>query len=233
MCQYPLMKTSSPPVWPQDYRQWTGSFKELVTTAQEVLALLEPTAKPPTERLLRYYQQNNVLGRGRRGHGNQAVFGFEDLAAIVTAKGLVQQNWTLDNAAKLLATPGQKASDVSTMLYASPAVLPPTAPAAFASMAVSEPLLVADAQSVVARLMAQSHHTPSPNRAAPLALQGALTRSVASASPAAALNTSPVQAIRPAPWLTVYLDEAASQGAAPAERAQACAALEALLNTLR
>ena len=225
------MKTTPAPLWPQDYQQWTGSFKELVAAAQAVVAQLEPQAKAPTERLLRYYQQQGVLGRGTRGHGNQAVFGFEDLAAIVTAKSLVQQNWTLDNAAKLFATPGQKASDVSSMLYS---------PSGNARVAEAQPAFGAasavptSAQSVVAQLMAQSHHTPHPGRGTPLALQGALNGPTRSAvAPAAAYASAPVQSIRPVPWLTVYLDEAAAQGAAPTERAQARAALEALLKTLR
>lgn len=88
--------------WPDDYRQWSGDFRALVETAAEVLRALEPTAKAPNERLLRYYQQQGVLGRGRK-EGNRSVFTFEDLDRVVAAKALVNNSWTLEHAATLFA----------------------------------------------------------------------------------------------------------------------------------
>lgn len=236
------MKTNnSPKQWPDAYRDWTGTFRDLATTATEVLAVLEPQAKAPTERLLRYYQHQGVLGRGEK-QGNRALFTFADLERVVAAKGLVQQNWTLDNAAKLFSSAGEHPEAVSALLYASPTPMSSAGPALNASAAsgleAAHPPGGEDASSVVARLMATSHGLSSPHKSVRSlgALGGQLSGVV---SPAIAsglsgqLNASPVQSIRPTPWLTVYLDEAAAQGATPAERAQACVSLEALLKTLR
>lgn len=234
------MKTILPKTWPDDYRQWTGSFRDLVRVATEVLAQLEPEAKAPTERLLRYYQQEGVLGRGSR-QGNSAVFNFADLERVVATKSLVQQNWTLDNAAKLFSTSGQQPEAMTSLLYASPSSLslgdnPVGMPNGF----MSSPALPGNgegATSVVARLMASNHAMPPPAKPSALppvramaapALRGSLGPGLSKT-----LNVAPVQSYRPTPWLTVYLDEAAAQGAAPDERAQARDTLEALLKTLR
>lgn len=236
------MKTiNSPKQWPDDYRDWTGTFRDLAITATEVLAVLEPQAKAPTERLLRYYQNQGVLGRGEK-QGNRALFAFADLERVVAAKGLVQQNWTLDNAAKLFSSVGPHPEAVSSLLYASPTPMSSPGPALNASadsgMAPACPAGGEDASSVVVRLMASSHGLSSPHKS--VRSLGALGGQVSgSVSPTLAsdvsgqLNASPVQSIRPTSWLTVYLDEGAAQGAAPAERAQARATLEALLKTLR
>ena len=226
------MKTPSTKIWPDDYRQWTGSFRELAATAAEVLALLEPAAKAPTERLLRYYQQEGVLGRGSR-QGNRSLFDFSDLERVVATKGLVQQNWTLDNAAKLFSTAGQTPEAVTSLMYASPtsADLPLAQSNAF--MASSAPS-GEDASSVVARLMASNHALPPVKASALPPVRAAVAPSLGgSLGMSKTLNVSPVQSFRPTPWLTVYLDEAAAQGAAPDERALARETLETLLKNLR
>lgn len=223
--------------WPDGYRDWSGSFQELVDTAAAVLAALEPSAKAPTARLLRYYQQQGVLGRGTR-QGNRSVFRFADLERVVATKGLVQNNWTLDNAAKLFSTQAQVGEDVSALLYApspEPAALP-SAPTlgAVAPMGLGRSMASPDATSVVARLMAQNHPRPAPQMRYALGVGSSKGAPAGVAAPASTAYAShPVQAVRPAPWLTVYLDEAAARGAAPAERAAARSALEALLTTLR
>lgn len=226
------MNIPSSKQWPADYLTWSGSFSELVKTASEVLALLEPHAKPPTERLLRYYQQQGVLGRGER-QGNRSLFGFDDLERVVATKGLVQQNWTLDNASKLFSA-SVGSEPVSALLYS-----PSPAPAAEASSVFLAQQACApssavqeDATSVVARLMASSH-AAQPNHVRSKSVSPLVAPLPVSTALGGSIKTSAVKSYQPTPWLTVYLDEAAVQGAAPQERALACQTLEALLKHLR
>lgn len=230
------MNTPTHPRWPDDYKSWTGTIQELADTATQVLQALEPDVKAPNLRLLRYYQQSGVMGRGRK-EGSQAIFGFEDLERVVAAKGLVKQNWTLDQAVSLMDT---HPAPVSSLLYGSPTAslsgtlpVPPVSPLA----ASAEP---ASAQDVVARLMARStlgasassHSSGALGMSSTptLATANAIVRSVSPKMAAPAPVATPMQAIQPAPWMTVYLDEAAARRASPADRQ---AAVDALLSALR
>lgn len=252
------MNRNTPNRWPDDYLTWTGSFKDLVSASAEVLAVLDPTVKAPNERLLRYYQQESILGRGQKlQDGNRAVFSFDDLERVVAAKGLVKQNWTLSNAAKLLSSTDPSSESVTSLLYASPAPMgTPSLSMASASLASATPQQATD---VVARLMARSGlgaSAPASSVAMASAsasgasgsnpgflrsaFQASALPNVSStlASPQKEMSPAPsavqsVQAIRPASWLAVYIDQTALQGAAESERTQARQALEALLETLR
>ncbi len=225
--------------WPADYTSWTGSFSDLVATAAEVVALLEPEAKAPTERTLRDYQQRGLLGRGAKAPGgNKAVFGFEDLERVVAAKGLLRQNFGLKHVTSLLNSTPSADSSVTSVLYASSA-----AP----SVAMGGVAPAPSASDVVARLMAQPTASVAPAlRSKGLlpavgqslldsfgGLQGTAGRPVASPQTTSHYVSTPMEALRPTGWLTVYVDPTAAQGASVDERAQARAALQSLLDRLR
>lgn len=247
------------PRWPDDYRNWTGTIKELADTAGFILRTLDPDIKAPNIRLLRYYQQSGVMSRGQMQRG-QAIFGFEDLERVVAAKGLVKQNWTLDQAVSLMDS---HHSPVSSLLYASPEESAPLRDRASTSQAVVESQGVApaapapgtarSAQDVVARLMAKSGALDTHPKAPPAALNAAhvaqaqgmvfptaptprVLRGVPApfvAAPkgvASPPSPQPLLGIQAAPWMTVYLDEAAARHASPTDRK---AAIDVLVSALR
>lgn len=80
--------------WPQDYLNWTGGFDDLVTTASEILKQVAPGMKAPTASIVRYYQQQNLVGRGVR-QGKTSQFSFEDLSQLVTTKQMLDQQVSL------------------------------------------------------------------------------------------------------------------------------------------
>lgn len=221
--------------WPHDYHAWTGSFADLVTTAAEVVSSLDPSAKLPTERALRDYQQRGLLGRGTKlPGGNRSVFTFEDLDRVVATKGLVQKKFKLEHAESLLNSASAAVGPVSNMVYASPQSAPSAWSAAVGGSLESAPSM-GNASDLVARMMARSPQA---------GFQGALQASVApaglspSASKAAAplaaqaYVSTPVESARPTSWLTIYLDPSAAQGAPETERALARAALQSVLDRL-
>ena len=215
----------SPATWPDGYRQWTGTFPELLEQARAVLAHLDPSIEAPSARLLRYYQDRKVLGRGQR-QGTRSIFRFEDLERVVGAKALIKQSWTLDNANRLMDHHVPGAAGISGLLYCQGSSQSAHASHLEASGSSSAP----DAVAVVAQLMARSGSSPRSPLVSGfngLSIQGALS------APRASLNTQAMSAVCPAPWLHVYIDEAAARRASPTERAQAHAALDALLQTLR
>lgn len=252
------MSKPTPLNWPDDYRNWSGTIKELADTAADVLRTLEPDVKSPNIRLLRYYQQSGVMGRGKK-RGGQAIFGFKDLERVVSAKGLVKKNWTLEQAVSLMDS---SPSPVSFLLYADPSRSPATPRGA-----VDLPLSVKSgdddcspapsgasqsAQDVVARLMAKSGTlSHAPQAWSPASTASVNTASVSSAhglvfpsfSPKGVLQTDssrndsatfppskPLLGVQAAPWMAVYLDEAAARRASSADRE---AAIQALISALR
>jgi len=250
------MKTT-PRQWPNDYLSWTGSFSDLVTTAAEVVALLEPSVKAPTERSLRDYQQRGLLGRGQRQGGNKAVFGFDDLQRVVATKGLVKQNWTLAHASSLLNSDEPAEAEVVQLMYASPQSFP--LGGALMANAAGSADSASNASAVVARLMArpagfasaapggglqksalyvpgvspQGHAGMSPTQRRGLHSPAPVFDKKTAAQPSTtAYASTPVESIRPAPWLTVYIDQDAAQGAPEDERALARAALQSVLDRL-
>ena len=243
--------TPLPAQWPQGYLSWEGSFEELVHTATAVLAELDPAAKPPTERTVRHYQQTSVVGRGRK-EGRSAVFGFKDLEGIVTAKGLVQQGWTLDKAASLInSSPG-----VSNMVYGSPeaavpagagptdvvaqmmlqaglhrgqpatvaaaSFLPPRALKSSGLLRSAFPAVAGESSALMANMQAMGGHAAQ-TFAAPLSV----TESQAT------YTSSTVESLQPTPWLQVYLDPTGLGQADPDQRALAESALQDLIARLR
>ena len=81
-------------IWPQDYLDWTGGFNELVETATTVLNDIAPEAKAPTSSIVRYYQQQDLVGRGTR-KGKTSEFSFQDLSQLVATKQMLDQQVSL------------------------------------------------------------------------------------------------------------------------------------------
>lgn len=76
--------------WPDDYKNWTGNLKELITEANLILNTLSPQENlEVNERLVRFYQSSNVLGRGIK-KGRSAEFSYEDLFNLVSTKILAK-----------------------------------------------------------------------------------------------------------------------------------------------
>lgn len=234
------MNTSRPLRWPDDYKGWSGTIKDLADMAARVLEQLDPQAKAPNIRLLRYYQQLGVVGRGQK-KGATAMFGFNDLERVVAAKGLVQQNWTLDQAVNLL---NSHPAPVSSLLYgdvsapheptlSSPAPAVKDKPASSTPPSASEVVARLMASSTIAGAKAPAHSLTRGGTSAsllPQSLVRAAQAQLAKEQKPAAIPSNPVQALHPAPWMTVYLDEAAARRASPADRQ---AAIDALLSALR
>ena len=80
--------------WPQDYLNWTGGFNELVDTATTILSDIAPEAKAPTASIVRYYQQQDLVGRGTR-KGKTSEFSFQDLSQLVATKQMLDQQVSL------------------------------------------------------------------------------------------------------------------------------------------
>src|SRR5690606_12213252 len=130
--------------------------------------------------------------------------------------------WALSNAATLMASQEAKGAPVSGLLYSSPG----TEPGPPASSPPPE-----SARDVVARLMARSTLRPAPAAGAgSLGVRGLVPQAQASwgtpvaphglglgtpvaaapqGSPSPCASSRPVQALQPAPWMSVYLDEVA------------------------
>lgn len=90
--------------WPNDYLSWKGRFDDLVETANEILKSQGLSDRPLTPRLLRHYQHIGAVGKGEK-NGREAYFSHEDLAAVLAAKGLVKEGFTLNHATTLLNSP--------------------------------------------------------------------------------------------------------------------------------
>lgn len=75
--------------WTPRYHDWTGSFTELVKTANAILQDDFPDREPLTERTARHYQNVGVLGKGEK-EGRSARFALPDLVALVNAKAMAK-----------------------------------------------------------------------------------------------------------------------------------------------
>lgn len=137
-----IMNNAPSKVWPDDYLHWTGSFEDMLSQASEILATLAPGLEPPTASLARYYQQQNLLGRGTR-KGRSSIFSFDDLATLVATKQM----------AKHLQSPLSVARHVFS-----------NSPAATVSMSaygVAGNHEKNEAEKLVGKLLAQSYPAPA------------------------------------------------------------------------
>lgn len=100
-CQMNENKTDSPAKWPEGYRNWTGDFNDLVSTAGQIVARLNPGTKPPSASLIRHYQQIGCVGRGQK-QGRASIFGFNELFQAVAAKDMAGSGMGLDLASQLV-----------------------------------------------------------------------------------------------------------------------------------
>lgn len=76
---------------PDEWNDWEGNFDELVVASDAVLKQIAPDVHPPSGSIVRYYQQQGVVGRGET-RGRTKRFGADELAQVVGAKWLAQQN---------------------------------------------------------------------------------------------------------------------------------------------
>lgn len=149
-----IMKTmKSTPKWPDDYQEWTGSFEELVTTAGKILEEIDPAGGVPTGSLVRYYQQQGAVGRGRK-NGRSACFDHEDLARVVATKQMANQQVPLSITKEFLAyapvdTIVRNSGICSDTTYSSPAA---------AASAVLSHQTGNEAERAVAKLLASSNY---------------------------------------------------------------------------
>lgn len=142
--------------WPDDYKEWKGNFDELIRTSAQVLRQVCPAVEPPTASLVRYYQNQGVVGKGTR-QGRGAVFSVEELSQVVGAKQMVANQVPLAIAREIFNSPE----------YAASTYLPKTSDYASPAIATSVALQNADkgkneAEKLVAHLMMQSSNTPAP-----------------------------------------------------------------------
>lgn len=217
--------------WPDGYRNWQGTFEDLVATAQAIQAEMDPGSKPLNARLLRHYQAEGAVGRGVKT-GRSSQFGYADLVSAVAAKGLVGEGWSLRQSASLLSNTPTDAVAALVSSRNDPSGEPEN-----------------DAMRLVRELMGSSSEASRSAFAAPRlmgqvqAVRGAapsasfgLPRSAAcpvSPRPASSLPTNCLTAAAITPWLSLSIDEAACAQAAPAEREAAACALEVWARRLR
>lgn len=151
--------------WPDDYRNWTGNFDELVSTAAQVIEHLGMQVGSPTTSLVRYYQQQGVVGRGSRA-GRGASFSFEELSQVVMAKQMVSNQMPLAIARAVMSN--ASADDIyKTASYQSYSACDTPAVAASVVMQTNTNKSGNAAEQMVAKLMGQSNlsGTSSPVRA--------------------------------------------------------------------
>ena len=146
--------------WPEDYQSWKGGFDELVATSTQVLGDICPDAGPPTTSLVRYYQQQGAVGRGKR-EGRGSVFSFDELAQIVASKQMVSQQVPLAIAKEVMSNASIETiyrNESDTQAYQSFANTP--ASAASMVMHLSSPEKGNAAEQLVAKLMSQNTISP-------------------------------------------------------------------------
>lgn len=231
---------NSPKRWPDDYQDWTGNFDELVETArciqQEQHA---PADKLLNPRLVRHYQSKGV-GRGIR-EGRASRFGFADLAALLATKGMVEEGWTVSNAAPLANSVPAPALATLTSSYGSSSPSSAAAETA-ASRLVRE--LMGDAlphgtptfstsgggghKGLLRGAVAYAQGQPSASNALAAHFSSRLTAAAAPdlhfGSMSVGMPTTPTAI---APWLSLDFDAAAAAAATPEEREEAQKALRA------
>lgn len=163
-----LVKTMSKQLnWPDDYRNWTGNFDELVSTAAQVIDDLGMQVGAPTTSLVRYYQQQGVVGRGCRA-GRGASFSFDELSQVVMAKQMVSNQMPLAIARAVMSN--ASADDIyKTAAYQSYSDCDTPAVAASVVMQTNSPARGNAAEQLVAKLMSQNNLSATPSQMRPIA----------------------------------------------------------------
>jgi len=100
---------------PEEWNNWEGNFDELVVASGAVLKQIAPDVQPPSGSIVRYYQQQGVVGRGAT-QGRTKRFGADELSQVVSAKWLAQQNIPLSLARSAVVN-----SDKSEVVRSHPA----------------------------------------------------------------------------------------------------------------
>lgn len=76
---------------PPDLKNWKGNFDELVSTSSQVLSQISPGTSLPSGSVIRYYQQQGVVGRGTP-KGRTREFSTKELEQVITAKQMAEKN---------------------------------------------------------------------------------------------------------------------------------------------
>jgi hypothetical protein len=224
--------------WPGDYLGWSGSFDDLVQTTAEVMALLDPEAKAPTASLMRHYQQINTVGKGERV-GRSSRFSFRDLSMAVATKGLVKNGIGLNMVSSLVSN----SSPAVLQAYSSPAQSKTMAEQTVSDLMAGAGL----ASPLIRNIKSLSLNTPTrmmgeaasyrPNT--PLGACGGMSIGAAvfpqtnSMPDAGAAVDRSMRMLQPAPWLTMYIDDAALALADTGVRESTADTLELLAVQLR
>jgi hypothetical protein len=146
--------------WPQDYETWTGGFDDLVATSTQILNDICPDAGAPTTSLVRYYQQQGAVGRGKR-EGRGSTFSFSELAQVVASKQMVSQQVPLSIAKEVMSNSSiDTIYGESNMHHAYHSLSNTPAAAASTVMLRTDTKAVNPAEQLVAKLMSQSNSAP-------------------------------------------------------------------------
>lgn len=151
----------TPNVLPEEFKNWTGSFEDLVSTSTQLLAQLTPEVSAPSASVIRYYQQQGVVGRGIT-RGRTKVFTAAELEQVITAKQMAGQKVPLSLVRSAYETQPAKATTAQNLVadmmkraglsqtYATNSVLPKqTYRAAFQPPKPVDPGLIEQAQALI------------------------------------------------------------------------------------
>lgn len=115
-------------IWPNDYYKWTGDINSLAQTAQLIIKNLflekfniSSTKNTITVRSIRKYQQTKILGSGKRC-GKKSIFSYDDLSALVAAKFLIKDGWTINNILNITPESREAMNVVNNLLLGSSTV---------------------------------------------------------------------------------------------------------------
>ena len=86
-----MTEKKNKPCIPSDLKNWKGNFDELVSTSSQVLSQISPGISLPSGSVIRYYQQQGVVGRGIP-KGRTREFSTKELEQVITAKQMAEQN---------------------------------------------------------------------------------------------------------------------------------------------
>lgn len=142
--------------WPEDYETWTGGFDDLVATSTHILNEVCPEIGAPTTSLVRYYQQQGAVGRGKR-EGRGSTFSFTELAQIVASKQMVSQQVPLSIAKEVMSNASIETiygNESVSHAYHSLANTPAAAASTVMLRSISKKANTAE--QLVAKLMSQS-----------------------------------------------------------------------------
>lgn len=155
------MSNKNKSIIPPELENWTGNFDELVSTSSELLSRLSPETSAPSGSVIRYYQQQGVVGRGTP-KGRTREFSSKELEQVITAKQMAEQNIPLSLVKSALDNDGKTPAEKLVSQMMSSAGIVGKTPVRSTIPSQSGPNLSASASNPLLMNMAAAANPASP-----------------------------------------------------------------------